>query len=124
MPGIDVPYVAVITTWAGASPEDIEKDIAKQIEDNVSGVEGLKHINSICQEDIGVSLLEFEIDVDVDVAAQDVREQVDIALSDLPPDADRPVIQKLDINATPVATLFSTGRSPVKNNVEIGRAHV
>ena len=52
MPGIDVPYVAVITTWAGASPEDIEKDIAKQIEDNVSGGEGLKHINSICQEDI------------------------------------------------------------------------
>lgn len=113
MPGIDVPYVAVITTWAGASPEDIEKDIAKQIEDNVSGVEGLKHINSICQEDIGVSLLEFEIDVDVDVAAQDVREQVDIALSDLPPDADRPVIQKLDINATPVATLFLTGDLPV-----------
>ncbi|MDD2521059.1 MAG: efflux RND transporter permease subunit, partial [Kiritimatiellae bacterium] len=46
MPAVDIPYVAVLTTWVGASPEDIEKDVTKPIEDAVSGIDGLKHIES------------------------------------------------------------------------------
>lgn len=113
MPSIDVPVVTIMTTWAGASPEDIEKDISKKIEDAVSSVEGIKHVNSMCYENLGVNVLEFNLDVDVDVAAQNVREKLDGVLSTLPADADRPVIAKVDINATSVATVFLSGDVPV-----------
>ncbi len=113
MPSVDIPYVTITTVWLGASPEDMEKDVAKYIEDAVSGVEGLKHINSLCLENVCNVVVEFDLSVDVDVAAQNVREKIDGVLSDLPPGAERPVIEKLDINATSVATLFLSGTQTV-----------
>ncbi len=118
LPSVDVPYVTITTTWPGASPEDIEKDIAKDIEDAVSGVEGLKHVNSLCLEDVCINTIEFELSVNVDIAAQDVREKVDGILSELPADAERPVIEKLDINAVSVATMFLTGDQTVEDLYE------
>jgi HAE1 family hydrophobic/amphiphilic exporter-1 len=113
MPKVDIPYVAIITTWVGASAEDIEKDVSKHIEDAVSGIDGLKHIESSSLENVNQMVLEFNIDVDVDVAAQDVREKLDMVLDQLPADADRPVIIKANINATPIANIFLSGDSPV-----------
>lgn len=109
LPSVDVPYVTITTTWLGASPEDMEKDVAKYIEDAVSGVEGLKHVNSLCMENVCSVMIEFDLAVDVDVASQNVREKIDGILSELPAAADRPVIEKLDINATAVATMFLKG---------------
>ena len=113
IPAVDIPYVAISTTWPGASPEDTEKDVAKKIEDAVSGVDGLKHVESSCLENYTYTVCEFTLDVDVDVAAQDVREKVDGILSDLPSGAERPVIQKIDINATAIANIFLTGDLPL-----------
>lgn len=109
LPSVDVPYVTITTTWLGASPEDMEKDVAKYIEDAVSGVEGLKHVSSLCMENVCSVMIEFDLSVDVDVASQNVREKLDGILADLPAAADRPVIEKLDINATAVATMFLQG---------------
>lgn len=109
LPSVDVPYITITTTWLGASPEDMEKDVAKYIEDAVSGVEGLKHVNSLCMENVCSVMIEFDLSVDVDVASQNVREKIDGVLSNLPAAADRPVIEKLDINATGVATMFLKG---------------
>ena len=109
LPSADVPYVSISTTWVGATPEDMETDVAKRIEDAVSSIDGLKHIQTTCLENICNILLEFNLDVDVDVAAVDVREKVDKILGDLPGDADRPVIEKIDINATSVVKLALTG---------------
>ncbi|HOU20716.1 MAG TPA: efflux RND transporter permease subunit [Kiritimatiellia bacterium] len=113
MPAVDIPYVAVITTWVGASPEDIEKDVTKTIEDAVSGIDGLKHIESSSLDDVSQVILEFNLAVDVDVAAQDVREKIDFVLSDLPADADRPAIMKININASPIANVFLSGDAPI-----------
>lgn len=109
MPAVDVPYVTVSTVWVGASAEDIEKDITKHIEDAVSGIDGLKHIHSDNLENLSQILLEFKVGVNVDIAAQDVREKTDTVLSDLPDGAERPVIQKYDIHASPVVNLFLSG---------------
>lgn len=109
MPAVDVPYVTIITTWVGASPEDIEKDVSKHIEDAVSGIDGLKHIQSSSLDNVSQVTLEFKVGTSVDVASQDVREKVDAVLSDLPDDADRPVIQKINLNASAVATIFLDG---------------
>ncbi|MGD9781542.1 MAG: efflux RND transporter permease subunit [Kiritimatiellia bacterium] len=113
MPAVDIPYVAVVTTWVGASPEDVEKDVTKPIEDAVSGIDGLKHIESSSMDNVSQVVLEFNLAVDVDVAAQDVREKIDFVLSKLPEDADRPAIMKININASPIANVFLSGDAPL-----------
>jgi HAE1 family hydrophobic/amphiphilic exporter-1 len=113
MPAVDFPFVMIVTPWIGASPEDVEKDISKRIEDAVSGIDGLKHIESSSLENVSQIALEFKLSVDVDVAAQDVRERLDAVLAKLPAGADRPVVQKFNINALPIATLFLSGEAPL-----------
>lgn len=114
IPAVDLPYISVITTWVGASPEDIEKDISMHLEDAVSGIDGLKHVESSNLENLSLLVLEFNISVNVDTAAQDVREKLDVVLSKLPSDAERPVIQKVNINASPIVNLFLSGSVPVE----------
>ncbi len=113
MPAVDLPMIAVLTTWVGASPEDVEKDVTKYVEDAVSGIDGLKHIRSSSLENVSQVMLEFTLATDIDVAAQDVREKLDGILIDLPQEAERPVIQKVDINAKPIANIFLSGSAPL-----------
>ena len=112
LPAVDVPYVTVTTIWPGAAPEDIEKDVARRIEDAVSGVEGLKHTYSTCIENAGNIIAEFLMGTDVDVAAQDMREKIDAIVGDLPAGCQRPVIAKLDLNAAAIVTVFLAGDLP------------
>ena len=113
MPAVDIPYVTIVTAWIGASPEDIEKDVSKHIEDAVSSIDGLKHIESSSLENVSQVVLQFNMGIDVDIAAQDVREKIDAILADLPEDADRPVIQKIDINAVSIANIVLSGDAPI-----------
>jgi len=113
MPKVDIPYITVVTVYPGASPEELELDVAKRIEDAVSSIEGLKHVSSVCMENVCQTLLEFELSVDVDIAATDVREKIDLIRSELPEDVEDPIIQKFDINARPIATLALVGNVPL-----------
>lgn len=109
LPTVDTPYVTVSVTYAGASPDELETTVARKIEDAVVQVEGIKHITSTCLNNFAQTLIEFELDRDVDVAAVDVREKVDLITEDLPEDADAPQILKYDVNATAVVTLALRG---------------
>ena len=109
MPRIDAPYITVTTVYPGASPEQIETDVAKRIEDIVVTIDGLKHVSSGCMENVCQTLLEFELDVDVDIAATDVREKLDLIKADFPADVEDPKILKFDINAKPIINLALTG---------------
>ena len=113
MPKVDVPYITITTIYPGASPDQIETDVAKRIEDQVVTIDGLKHVSSSCMENVGLTLLEFELDVDVDIAATDVREKLDLIRADFPEDVEDPKILKFDINAKPVANLALTGDVPL-----------
>jgi len=113
IPKVDVPYVTVVTIYPGASPEELESDVAKKIEDAVVSIDGLKHVSSTSMENVCQTLLEFQLDVDVDIAATDVREKLDLIRDDLPEDVEDPVIQKFDINAKPIATLAFVGDVPL-----------
>jgi len=106
---MDAPFITVTTIYPGASPEQIETDVAKRIEDKVVTIDGLKHVSSACMENVCQSFLEFELDVDVDIAATDVREKLDLIKADFPEDVEDPKILKFDIGATPVAHLALTG---------------
>ena len=113
MPRVEVPYITVTTTYPGAGPAEIETDVAKKIEDAVGSLDGVKHITSTVVENACVTAIELNLDMDVDVAAVDVREKIDLVLDDLPEGADTPSIAKLDINAKPIATLALTGEAPL-----------
>ncbi|HSW39232.1 MAG TPA: efflux RND transporter permease subunit, partial [Acidobacteriota bacterium] len=109
MPRIDVPYITIITAYPGATPEEIETNVAKRIEDAVITVDGLKHVVSSSMENVCQTLLEFHLDVDVDIAATDVREKLDMIRGDFPEEVEDPIIRKYDINAEPIVNLALTG---------------
>jgi hydrophobic/amphiphilic exporter-1 (mainly G- bacteria), HAE1 family len=113
MPKMDIPYVTVVTVYPGASPEELEADVAKRIEDAVVSIDGLKHVSSTCMENVCMTLLEFQLHVDVDIVATDVREKLDLIRADLPDEVEDPIIQKFDINAKPIVTLALTGEVPL-----------
>ncbi|MBN2447924.1 MAG: efflux RND transporter permease subunit, partial [Phycisphaerae bacterium] len=69
MPRMDAPYITITTVYPGASPEEIETDVAKRIEDQVVAIDGLKHVASSAMENMCQTQLEFHLDVDVDIAA-------------------------------------------------------
>ncbi|GMW02355.1 MAG: multidrug transporter AcrB [Candidatus Hydrogenedentota bacterium] len=109
MPRMEIPYITVVTVYPGASPADIEVDVAKRIEDAVSSVDGLKHVTSACMENVVQTVLEFHLGVDVNVVATDVREKIDLELANFPIGVEKPVVMKFDINEEPIATLALTG---------------
>lgn len=109
LPKMDIPYITVTTLYPGATPVDIEVDVAKKIEDAVSSIDGLKHVTSTCMENACQTIIEFNIGVDVNVAASDVREKIDTILDDFPAGVEKPVILKFDVNAKPVVTVALAG---------------
>ena len=113
LPRMDVPYVTVVTVYPGASPADIEVDVAGRIEDAVSSVDGVKHMTSLCMENAAQTFIEFELGVDVNVAASDVREKIDQELSKFPAGVEKPIVLKFNLNASPVATMALSGDAPL-----------
>ena len=113
MPRMDTPYITITTIYPGANPEQIETDVAKRIEDVVVTIEGLKHVSSMAMENVCQTMLEFELDVDVDIAATDVREKLDLIRNDFPDDVEDPKILKYDINAEPIANIALTGTETI-----------
>ena len=114
MPRTDVPFITIVTVFPGASPEQIETDVAKPIEDQMVTIDGLKHISSACMENVCQTMLEFQLHVDVDIVATDVREKLDLIRADFPEDVEDPQILKFDINAQPIINLALTGRADLE----------
>jgi HAE1 family hydrophobic/amphiphilic exporter-1 len=111
-PNVDFPFVIIRTIYPGASPDAVESDVTKNIEDEVNTISGIRRIYSYSREDVSLVFLEFELNVDPDIAAQDVRDKVSGILNDLPTDVEQPVIQKFDFSSQPVITLsISSDRS-------------
>jgi len=113
MPAVDTPYITVVTVYPGASPTQIEIDVAKRIEDQVVTIDGLKHVSSSCMENVCQTLLEFELGVNADLAATDVREKIGLIISEFPDGVEDPRILKFDVNAKPIANLALTGSVPL-----------
>lgn len=114
LPKMDLPNITVVTVYPGASPSEIETDVAKRIEDTVVSIDGLKHVTSSCMENVCHTMLEFQLGVNVDIAATDVREKIDLVRADFPEGVEDPKIQKFDINAKPIVTLALAGTVPLE----------
>ena len=104
-PDIDRPTVSITTAYRGASAAIIETKITQIIEDSVAGIEGILKIESDSEDERSQVRIEFDINRDVDAAANDVRDRVARVMRGLPPEADPPQIVKADANADSVVTL-------------------
>ncbi len=104
-PDIDRPTVSITTAYRGASAAIIETKITQIIEDSVAGIEGILKIESDSEDERSQVRIEFDINRDVDAAANDVRDRIARVLRGLPPEADPPQIVKADANADSVVTL-------------------
>jgi HAE1 family hydrophobic/amphiphilic exporter-1 len=104
-PDMSFPTVSVSTTYTGAAPEEIDKQITKPIEDKLGTLSGVKHISARNTEGSSVINIEFESEVDIDKAAQDVRDKVSLATGELPDGASDPMIQKFDPDSGAVIRL-------------------
>ncbi|MBN1212583.1 MAG: efflux RND transporter permease subunit [candidate division Zixibacteria bacterium] len=113
MPKIDVPYVAVQTVYSGAGPKEIETQITKKLEDAVSSVSKIDQLTSYSMEGISIVIIKFEMDKDVDIANQEVKDKVDAIISELPDDAELPTIEKVNLQEFPIIDIVLTGDMPV-----------
>ena len=101
-PEIDIPVVVVQTVYAGASPETVEREVTKRLEEAFNPVEGVDKITSVSLEGVSQVVVEFDLGRDGDQAAQDVRAKIDAVRRELPTDIEQPVVQKFDPSAQPI----------------------
>ena len=104
-PAVDPPVITVSTTYPGASADIIESQITEPLEESVNGIAGIRSITSTSREPVSTISVEFDLDVDLDDAANDVRDRVSRAVRNLPADADPPSVSKADANSFPIIML-------------------
>ncbi len=109
LPNMEIPTVLVRCEYQGASPSEIEVEVIKRIEDAVSSLDGIRHVTSTAIEDQAQIQLEFNMGINVDVAATDIREALNRIREDFPDGAKEPTIRKIDTNATTVVQAFLVG---------------
>lgn len=104
-PNVTFPIVTVTTTYPGAGPEEVETLVSKIYEEELSNVPGLKKLSSQNLEAVSIIIAEFNLDVDIKYAEQQVRDKVSAARRKLPDDIDEPVIRKIDPADQPIVTI-------------------
>ncbi|MBM4060250.1 MAG: efflux RND transporter permease subunit [Planctomycetes bacterium] len=118
-PAVDLPTVSVRTELPGASPEEVEVTVSYPIEEAVNTVEGIRELRSISGPSMSFVMITFELDREIETAAQDVRDRVAQVLRRLPDDVEPPVVTKFDNDSTPVLTLALSGDRPLRELTEI-----
>lgn len=104
-PDIETNTLMVMTTYQGASAQDIEQNVTRPLENVLNSVSNLKHISSTSRENISVITLEFEYGEDIDVLTNDVRDKLDLVSSSMPDDAETPIIFKFSTDMIPIILL-------------------
>ncbi|HXG95167.1 MAG TPA: efflux RND transporter permease subunit [Blastocatellia bacterium] len=118
-PSFDLPTVSVRTSLPGASPEEVESEVSQKIEEVVNTVEGIQELRSVSGQGSSIVIVTFNLDRDIDTAAQDVRDRVATVIRDLPRDADPPIVAKFNNDSSPVMTVALSANRPVRELTEI-----
>ncbi|MCA9121704.1 MAG: efflux RND transporter permease subunit [Planctomycetaceae bacterium] len=131
-PNMDLPQIYIRTSYIGAAAEEVESEVSSVIEDAVATVAGIEELRSISADGRSFVIVTFQLDRDIDAATQDVRDAVASVLNRLPPNIETPIVQKQDLDSSPIMTLAVSGpRAPrdlfvladrfVKNVIESSR---
>src|SRR5438552_1507802 len=117
-PSVDLPTVSVRTNLPGASPEEMETLVSQRIEEVVNTVDGIDNLRSVSVQGNSIVLATFNLNRDIDTAAQDVRDRVSTVVRDLPPDAKPPVVAKFNNDSTPVLSIALSGPRSIRELTE------
>ncbi len=114
-PNVEIPVISIVTKYPGASPDTVEREVTKRIEEAVNPIAGVKHVNSSSKENVSIIYVEFTLETKVNDVIQEARAKVNAIRGDLPEGIEDPILQKLDFGAMPVASLAvrSDTMSPV-----------
>src|SRR5512135_822522 len=104
-PDVEIPVVSVVTKFPGASPETVEREVSKRIEEAVNPISGVKHVMSTSRESVSTVVIVFQLEVKINDAVQEARAKVGAIRGNLPQGIEEPIIQKLDFAAFPIASL-------------------
>ncbi|HOI31242.1 MAG: efflux RND transporter permease subunit [Bacteroidales bacterium] len=104
-PSVDPPIITVSSDYVGANADVIESQITEPLEESINGIDGIRTITSVSRDGRSTITVEFDLSVDLEAAANDVRDRVSRALRNIPPDADPPIVSKADADATPIIFL-------------------
>jgi HAE1 family hydrophobic/amphiphilic exporter-1 len=110
MPDVKMPFLVIQTVYPGAGPSEVETQITKKIEDAIATVSQVDYTQSYSMENASIIMMAFKMGKDIDIANQEVKDQVDAIIRELPSDVERPVIQKININAYPFMDIILTGK--------------
>jgi HAE1 family hydrophobic/amphiphilic exporter-1 len=109
-PNIDIPVVIITTALPGAAPEEIESDVTDKIEGAVNQISGIDSLQSVSSEGVSQVIVQFDLEKEIDVAAQEVRDKVNTVLGELPSGIEQPLISKVDPGAVPILYLAVRGK--------------
>ncbi len=110
-PNIDFPFVVVTTQYAGASPEAVESDITKKLEDQINTISGIKQITSRSSEGLSMVIAEFNLDTSSAIAAQDVRDKIAPVIAQFRDEIDTPIVQRYDPSSSPIMSVVFESNS-------------
>src|SRR5687767_2577596 len=118
-PNVEFPFVVISTVLPGAAPEEVETEVTDKIEESVNTISGIAEMNCISSENVSVIMIGFDLEKNRDVAAQEVRDKINLVLAELPKDAEPPIVQIFDPGAIPVAVLAVSGPASVREVSEL-----
>ncbi len=114
-PEVEFPYVSVTTTLPGASPGTVETEVTDIVEEQLNTIAGLRQMRSISADGVSIVNLEFELEEDADLKAQEVRDKMSRLGADLPTDSEPSVIEKVDPDAAPILSVLLSGEMPIRD---------
>jgi HAE1 family hydrophobic/amphiphilic exporter-1 len=123
-PNVDLPIVTVTCTRPGASVEEMETGVTKPLEEAANTVSGIDELKSTTKEGVSSIVVQFLLEKNRDVAAQEVRDKVSTIVAQLPPGTQTPVIDKFDLDASPVLTIAVSGHRSLREVSEIANKRV
>ncbi|MEG0343068.1 MAG: efflux RND transporter permease subunit [Acinetobacter sp.] len=104
-PDVDFPFIVIHTTYAGASPESVESEITKKLEDQINTISGLKQLTSQSSEGLSTIVAQFNLDISSATAAQDVREKIATVSAKFRDEIDQPVVERYDPTSSPIMSV-------------------
>jgi HAE1 family hydrophobic/amphiphilic exporter-1 len=118
-PKVDAPFVSVNTRLAGAAPEQVETEVTDKLEEALNTISGIDELRSVSSEGVSMIFLSFKLEKDVDVAAQEVRDRVNLAMPRMPRDVQLPTIMRIDPSATPALFIAVNGSLPLREMTDV-----
>ena len=118
-PNVDLPIVTVTATRPGTSVEEMETGVTKRIEDVVNTIVGIDELRSTTKEGVASITIQFVLEKNRDVAQQEVQGKINTILAQLPSGTDAPIVDKFDIDASPILTIAISADRNMKELTEI-----